>query len=161
MSFSPIQIWPMVGWSSPATILSVVVLPHPEGPSSAKKEPRGMTRSMLSTAVKVSYRFVTPVSFRSPEVFSVTDHSPRHDRLELAVVLGLLDGSQRAEDARPGDDLRRGEDQRVGGGGRVALQQHRLRTLDRRDVVDIVHHLGHDSGVVVVVDHRLSVLLEI
>src|SRR5665811_1627485 len=159
MSWSPIQIWPMVGWSSPATILSVVVLPHPEGPSSAKNEPRGMTRSSCSTAVKFSYRFVTPFSFRSPEVFPVTNHSPRHDRLELAVVLGLLGRSQTAEDARTGNDFRRGEDQRVGGGGRVALQQHRLRTLDRRDVVDVVHHLGHDSGVVVVVDHRLCVLL--
>src|SRR5674476_1135461 len=123
MCFSPIQIWPMVGWSSPATILSVVVLPHPEGPSSAKKEPRGMTRSMLSTAVKVSYRFVTPVSFRSPEVFSVTDHSPRHDRLELAVVLGLLCRSQAAEDARTGQDLRRGEDQWVVGRGLTAAEE--------------------------------------
>src|SRR5450631_4648613 len=105
MSWSPIQIWPMVGWSSPATILSVVVLPHPDGPRRAKNEPRGMTRSMLSTAVKVSYRFVTPISFRSPEVFSVTDHSPRHDRLELAVVLGLLGCAQRAEDLRVGNDL--------------------------------------------------------
>src|SRR5665811_6713 len=106
MSFSPIQIWPMVGWSSPATILSVVVLPHPEGPSSAKKEPRGMTRSMLSTAVNVSYCFVTPVSFRSPEVFSVTGSSARHECLELAVVLGLLDGGQGSEDLRVGNNLR-------------------------------------------------------
>src|SRR5450631_4426662 len=104
MSWSPIQIWPMVGWSSPATILSVVVLPHPDGPNNAKNEPRGMTRSRLSTAVNVSYRFVTPVSFRSPEVFSVTDSSPRHECLELAVVLGLLDGGQGPEDLRVGND---------------------------------------------------------
>src|SRR5450759_4145683 len=119
MSWSPIQIWPMVGWSSPATILSVVVLPHPEGPSRAKNEPRGMTRSSWSTAVKVSYVFVTPFSIRSPEVFSVTNHSPRHDCLELAVVLGLLGRAQTAEDVRTGKDLRRGEDQLLGGGGGV------------------------------------------
>ena len=32
---------PDVGVSRPATIRSVVVLPQPDGPSSAKNEPRG------------------------------------------------------------------------------------------------------------------------
>ena len=39
MSSSPMQIRPAVGSSRPATIRSVVVLPHPDGPSSAKNEP--------------------------------------------------------------------------------------------------------------------------
>src|SRR5664279_5524630 len=98
MSWLPIQIWPMVGWSSPATILRVVVLPQPDGPSRAKNEPRGMTRSRLSTAVKVSNVLVIPVSLRSPEVLSVINHSPRDYRLELAVVAGLLLRGQTAED---------------------------------------------------------------
>src|SRR5680860_1891907 len=73
MSLSPIQIWPMVGRSSPATILSVVVSPHSDGPSKAKNDPRGISSSSWFTAVNVAYLFVTVVSLRSPEVSSVTD----------------------------------------------------------------------------------------
>ena len=39
MSSAPSVIVPAVGVSSPATIRSVVVLPQPDGPSSAKNEP--------------------------------------------------------------------------------------------------------------------------
>ena len=49
---------PEVGTSSPATIRSVVVLPHPDGPSSAKKEPAGTVRSSASTAAN------SPISLR-------------------------------------------------------------------------------------------------
>ena len=56
---------PSVGSSSPATIRSVVVLPHPDGPSSAKKDPDGMVRDRSSTATKVPKRFVTRSSRRS------------------------------------------------------------------------------------------------
>jgi hypothetical protein len=38
-SASPRWIVPDVGVSSPATIRSVVVLPHPDGPRRAKNEP--------------------------------------------------------------------------------------------------------------------------
>ncbi len=44
---------------------SVVVLPQPEGPSSAKNEPRGTSRSRWSTAVKVANSLVTDRS-RNP-----------------------------------------------------------------------------------------------
>jgi hypothetical protein len=38
---------------------SVVVLPHPEGPSIVKNWPLGTSRSMFRTAVKSPNRFVT------------------------------------------------------------------------------------------------------
>ena len=57
---------PTVGSSRPATIRSVVVLPHPEGPSSAKNEPLGIVSVKSSTAVKSPYDFVILVRRRSP-----------------------------------------------------------------------------------------------
>src|SRR6478609_9363179 len=42
---------PAVGVSRPATMRNVVVLPQPDGPSSAKNEPRGTSRSRSFTAV--------------------------------------------------------------------------------------------------------------
>ena len=54
------RMWPSVGTSKPASMRSVVVLPHPDGPSRLKNSPFGIARSMLSTAVKSPNRFVTP-----------------------------------------------------------------------------------------------------
>ena len=65
MSLPPSVIVPEVGVSSPATIRSVVVLPQPEGPSSAKNEPLGTSRSSDFTAVKLANSLVRPRS-RSP-----------------------------------------------------------------------------------------------
>ena len=49
---SPIEIVPADGSSNPATIRSVVVLPQPDGPRRAKKEPSGTTKDKSSTAQK-------------------------------------------------------------------------------------------------------------
>src|SRR6185369_1746655 len=43
------RISPSVGVSNPASIISVVVLPEPEGPSSVRNSPRSMSRSSRST----------------------------------------------------------------------------------------------------------------
>src|SRR6266702_2746166 len=59
MSESPMRIVPEVGVSRPATIRRVVVLPQPEGPSSAKNEPCGTSRSSDFTAVKAANSLVT------------------------------------------------------------------------------------------------------
>ncbi len=53
---------PDVGVSRPATMRSVVVLPQPDGPSRAKNEPWGTSRSSDFTAVKVVNSFVSCVS---------------------------------------------------------------------------------------------------
>ncbi|GIS34703.1 MAG: hypothetical protein Ct9H90mP5_11520 [Acidimicrobiaceae bacterium] len=46
-----IERLPSVGNSKPAIILSVVVFPHPLGPSKEKNSPSSMVKSTLSTAV--------------------------------------------------------------------------------------------------------------
>src|SRR5687767_419641 len=53
---------PEVALSSPAIIRSVVVLPHPEGPSRQTTSPTPTSRSTVSTAVSLSKRLVTPRS---------------------------------------------------------------------------------------------------
>src|SRR6478609_714601 len=70
MSLPASVIEPEVGVSRPATIRSVVVLPQPDGPSSAKNEPRGMSRSRSRTAVNAPKDFVTPRSRRPSYVAS-------------------------------------------------------------------------------------------
>src|SRR4051812_2797445 len=52
---------PAVGSSKPPSMRSVVVLPHPDGPSSAKKLPRSTSSVRSSTATTSSKRFVTLV----------------------------------------------------------------------------------------------------
>ncbi len=60
---------PAVGCSNPAIIRSIVVLPEPDGPSSAKNSPAAMSSDTSSTAVTVPKRLVT-------------------DRTEMAAVCG-------------------------------------------------------------------------
>jgi hypothetical protein len=52
ISVTPKEIVPWVGSSSPAIMRNVVVLPHPEGPRSAKNEPLGIVSDKSFTAVK-------------------------------------------------------------------------------------------------------------
>src|SRR5437660_255234 len=49
-TWPPIEISPSVGCSSPATQRNVVVLPHPEGPSSTTISPAGTAKLTPSTA---------------------------------------------------------------------------------------------------------------
>ena len=66
MSSPSSRIWPSVGRSNPAIILSVVVLPQPEGPRSEKNSPGGIRRLSPSTAVKSPKRFTRSTSVTSP-----------------------------------------------------------------------------------------------
>src|SRR5215470_17271653 len=59
MSFPSSRIFPSVGRSKPAIRRNVVVLPHPEGPSSEKNSPASIETSIPSTAA------TSPNSFRS------------------------------------------------------------------------------------------------
>ena len=61
----PMVMTPSVGAISPATICSVVVLPHPDGPSSVTNSPSATVRSTPRTATASPYRFVTPASVTS------------------------------------------------------------------------------------------------
>ncbi len=61
-SWPSIRMRPDVGVAYPASMRSVVVLPQPLGPSSVVRRPRGMRRSIESTAVKLPNRWETPTS---------------------------------------------------------------------------------------------------
>ena len=74
-SSSPMWMVPSVGSSSPATIRSVVVLPQPDGPSSAKNDPDGMVRDRSSTATKVAEALRDPVQ---PQVLARGAGLARH-----------------------------------------------------------------------------------
>ncbi len=47
----PMMIWPDVGVSSPEIMLSVVVLPHPDGPTMIMNSPSLISRLMPLTAL--------------------------------------------------------------------------------------------------------------
>src|SRR3954451_14482786 len=74
---------PSVGSSNPPIIRSVVVFPHPDGPSIAKKLPRSISSDSSSTATTSSKRFVT----RSMVTSADTSADLCHDVLDLRVVL--------------------------------------------------------------------------
>src|SRR6478609_10316737 len=153
MSLPASVIDPRVGVSSPATIRSVVVLPQPEGPSSAKNEPRGTSRSRSLTAVNEPNDFVTLRS-RSPSNVSSLDwacsaRSAGDDIVELSFVLLGLRVGQGHEVERGGEVVVVGEDELVVDERRVDLLHLGLRALDRADVVDPGGELRGDLGLVV------------
>src|SRR5689334_11171865 len=94
-------IVPDVGVSRPATIRRVVVLPHPDGPSRAKNEPLGTSRSSASTALKAPKSFVRPRSSRPsaapPADGAASVCSARCDIGPVPFVLDLLLVGQRHE----------------------------------------------------------------
>src|SRR5215203_4872759 len=65
-SSPPITTRPAVGGTKPATMRSVVVLPQPEGPSSATISPCATSRSTRSTAVEAPYRLPRASRTRRP-----------------------------------------------------------------------------------------------
>src|SRR5213595_494448 len=63
---SSIRMSPAVGGVKPATIMSVVVLPDPLGPSNVTNSPGATSRSTCATAVTSPYRLVNPERTRRP-----------------------------------------------------------------------------------------------
>jgi hypothetical protein len=59
-SFPSINIYPALGVSKPASIRNKVVLPHPDGPSSAKNSRSLIASDTLSTAVTPPSALLTP-----------------------------------------------------------------------------------------------------
>src|SRR6476469_180829 len=73
-STSSMRTWPAVASTIRLTILSSVVLPHPDEPTRTVVLRDGMTRLKSSTAVVPSpYVLLT-------DRYSITSRSPRHDR---------------------------------------------------------------------------------
>src|SRR6476661_3348369 len=153
MSSPPIKISPAVGCSRPATIRRVVVLPQPDGPSSAKKLPSGTSRSMPSTAAKDPYRLCNP-RIRSPApvpgacwagLVSVAVMSSRPCQLcERPIAPVLLVLGQPHENLCLTEDLLGGEDQRIVDHLLVEVGHRLFRAVDRRDVGDPRRGLGRN-----------------
>src|SRR3954447_4331067 len=155
MSLPASVIVPAVGVSRPATMRSVVVLPQPEGPSSAKNEPRGMSRSSSRTAVNDPKDFVTPRS-RSPSYdVSSAGGAAGSATCDIGPVSFELRGLlvvERHEVERVRQHLVVGEDQLVLREVGVDLLHLLAGALDRADVVDPRREPGGHLGLVVVVD---------
>src|ERR1043166_6278880 len=97
---SPTQISPDSGARKPATSRSVVVLPHPDGPSSATSSP-GLTSSERSSAAETSpYRRVSALRLTPGTSLPGTEHvAPQR-------ALDERDGGERQQehhDAEHGD----------------------------------------------------------
>src|SRR5262245_24651836 len=139
----------------------VVVLPQPDGPSSAKNDPRGTVSDTSLTAVNVPNRLTRPARWRSPPAtsvsFMVTCLIP-NQRLELFVVLALGLLVQSHEDVALVQRRLVREDQRVDHQVRVDRLHLLPGTLDRADVVHPGGELGRYLRVVVVVHDQLGVL---
>src|SRR6188768_3152726 len=115
MSWPARVIEPEVGVSSPATIRNVVVLPQPEGPSSAKNEPVGMSRSNDRTAVKAANSLVRLRS-RRPSFVEWPVSARASATCDIGKLSFVLSGFGLVEDhevERVLEVLRGGEDQRV------------------------------------------------
>src|SRR6266566_10082304 len=127
------RISPSVTSSSPATMLRVVVLPQPEGPSSTVNDPSGTSRSIESTAttgpnsrrrlLSTTSAIALPLPHAGQE--PANQVPLRHQRDE--------DGGQRAE-------------QGAGGHQAEALLPDIVEAGDRG--------LQQDLGLLVVQDHR-------
>src|SRR6185503_15235222 len=84
------------GASKPASIRSRVVLPQPDGPSSAKNSPRAMSSDNRSTAVNAPNRFVTASKRTSGGATASIVPLTRTERpLTLAALAVRLNGRKR------------------------------------------------------------------
>src|SRR5690349_23918590 len=117
MSWPASVIVPEVGVSRPATIRRVVVLPQPEGPSSAKNDPLGTSRLRSSTAVKPGNDLVRLLSRKPsydppPAAGAVAAASSACDDIRpLSFELLLLPVVERPERERGVEHVVVGEDQ--------------------------------------------------
>src|SRR5918994_2173212 len=154
-------MWPSVGSSKPPIIRSVVVLPQPDGPSSAKKAPRGISTEIPSTATASSNRLTTPSSRTSAvaAAVAVTGRAYRGAYRAAKRSLDALSGVRRHHHEHRSlgelhDDLHRapdvlGEDRggepvahAVGHLDRVVVGRERLHGDDRAE-----HLVLDDLGV--------------
>src|SRR5919108_5816726 len=90
MSWSPRKTRPAVGFSSPATIRSIVVFPQPDGPRNEMSLPGGSSRSTPSTAATWSNRLTSPSSRRPPRAFTASDPRSGDDQLGPVLVDPVL-----------------------------------------------------------------------
>src|SRR4051794_32634711 len=91
MSAPPTRMRPASGVSKPAIMRSVVVLPHPDGPSRAKNSPAAIVRSTPSTARTRPSKLLLRPSSVTADARSLTDSSalqqPSDPRINLVLAL--------------------------------------------------------------------------
>src|SRR5690348_9244126 len=132
------RISPSVGVSKPASIISVVVLPDPEGPSSVRNSPRRMSRSRWSTT-RVSPSYVLPMPTKrtiGSDMLAAVDGNLRPGQVrrarraeELDQVGGFLRRAEAMHRNVALDDLRstRRQDCRIDLAGRDCIDAHTER----------------------------------
>ena len=76
MSLPSTLMLPESGYSKPAIMRSVVVLPQPDGPRNEMNSPRSADSSKSSTAVKAPNDFLTWSSARNPELVVAHQWAP-------------------------------------------------------------------------------------
>jgi hypothetical protein len=81
---------PSVVSSNPAIIRKVVVLPHPDGPSSEKNSPAAMSKQASSTATKSPKRFVTWSSSMTAAAGTAPATAPTATTVAFSCVLVSL-----------------------------------------------------------------------
>src|SRR3954469_23495229 len=138
MSLPPSVMLPEVGVSRPATICSVVVLPHPDGPRRAKNEPVGTSRSSDFTAVTAANSLVRLRSCNPLDASTLepAGASATCDIGKLSFVLRGLLLVEHHEVERVLQVLLRREDQLVVDQRVVDLDHGVAGALDGTDVVD-------------------------
>src|SRR6185312_10263321 len=114
MSVPSSRILPSVGCSKPAIIRSVVVLPHPDGPSIEKNSPLGMSTLIPATAATSPKRLTKSTRETSPAIkppYQSWDVEPSPSDVEGRPVAAREDAvaGVAEDDRREGDQ---GEDRR-------------------------------------------------
>src|SRR5512141_1385816 len=124
---------PPFNGSSPARMRSVVVLPEPDGPSSAKNSPGSMSRSMPCSTVTAPWRLTMPRMLTSAGSFIVLTAFPESSA-------AALDGT----DGQPLDDVTlREQPQHDHGRHREQRTRRQLRPQRLLDGDEVEHCDGH------------------
>src|SRR6266852_3672105 len=113
-SVPPIRTRPFVGASKPATILSVVVLPQPEGPSRVRNRPGATSRLTSRTASRAPPPCGKRLVIDSRRMPAASTSAPE----ETGQLAGttVADAAERPLQARDHDQLYRHDHHREGGG---------------------------------------------
>src|SRR5215213_8374092 len=148
-SSSPMRMRPLVGSMSRLIIFMVVVLPHPEGPTSMTISPAGISMVMLSTAACdcAAYFLVTPSSriLAPPVVFDSDTNPPRDGETGEQVQDCVQDDRQDKDAHRRGDDgVGRVRPAHAGDAGEDVAAEARSERV-RRNGGDAHQHLRRDA----------------
>src|SRR6478735_5113788 len=90
----PISTSPALGRSSPATMLSRVDLPQPDGPTSTVNSPLSMSRSISFNTSRLAYRFDSPRTLNAA-MTTPSFHGPRGEASQEIASAEQVDQQRR------------------------------------------------------------------